>query len=73
MNISVEDLQAYYDRLNHHDWTFDYTDDGEVWRRGHAEHQTILGLAAKHPDFDQLFRAFSNHVWRQAEKPARPA
>lgn len=72
MNITAQDLQDYYDKLEHHDWTFEYTEDYNVWRRGRTQLDTLHGLAAKHPDFDQLFRTYADHIWRGAEKPARP-
>ena len=72
MNITANDLQSYYDKLEHHDWTYQYSDDYSVWARGQSQFDTIRGLADKHPDFDQLFRAYSNHVWRGANKPEKP-
>lgn len=33
--------QELYQKLKHFDWYYDYSDDGEVWRRGRARQQEL--------------------------------
>ena len=47
-----------------HDTSYDYTDDGSVWRRGHAEHDIIKRYAADHLQKDQAL-AIWNEVVRE--------
>lgn len=47
------DLALYIAKLRRHDWEFEFSDDGEVWRRGSEERKTLL-LAARtlDPDYE---------------------
>lgn len=35
--------------MKDHDWYFDYTDDGAVWRRGKKAHEAIVEALKKLP------------------------
>ena len=35
--MSLTPLQQYEADLRHHDWTYEYSDDFEVYRRGRSE------------------------------------
>jgi len=38
----MNDLDKYITQLKHHDWTYNYSDDHSVWRRGEAERMNLL-------------------------------
>lgn len=40
-------LSEFEDALKHHDWYYDYSDDGGVWRRGMAENDRIRRMRAQ--------------------------
>jgi hypothetical protein len=44
-------IEEYKNRLKHHDWYYDYSDDGSVWRRGSAERSALNDFQEK---FDPL-------------------
>ena len=72
MNVTADDLRSYYDALSRHEWTFDYSDDYRVWDKGWRELEYLQGMATKNPHFAELFRGFSNYIWRGTSKPERP-
>jgi hypothetical protein len=73
MNITVDDLQKYYDELIHHDWFFDYSDDYSVWNAGHLARSRLRGKATKHPRFDELYKQISAWVYDKSKpQPPRP-
>lgn len=57
-------LQEYYDQLSRHDWTFQYSDDHSVWRRGSSEESRLIRIYTDNgPAFKELFDGFKNHVF----------
>lgn len=46
-------LTAYACQLSNHDWTYEYSDDGRVWRAGKAS-QEALEVAQKQIDPDYV-------------------
>lgn len=77
---TVEDLQKYWDDLKHHDWYFDYSDDGRVWRRGADRHAALRGIATKDRAYAELFHGWAKYMFRHhdpemsvnIEPPPRP-
>jgi hypothetical protein len=45
----MSDLERFKELVDRHDLTFDYSDDGAVWRRGCAQLDEIRALAATLP------------------------
>ena len=45
------DIEQYKDALNAHDWTFEWSDDHNVWTRGIMQRQ-LLNAAQKALDAD---------------------
>lgn len=56
---SIEDFDAYVAKLSHHDWYYDYSDDGRVWRAGKRVRESLMETADSHPIYFQAF-----DVWR---------
>jgi hypothetical protein len=76
-----EELSAYWDRLNRHDWWYMMSDDHNVYRRGSAAESKILTdamLAARKGDADflNLFQEFQAHAryldTDGSKRPAKP-
>ena len=72
-------LAQYYDMLEAHDWYFDWSDDGSVWRRGQANVDKLVAIAEQSPEYEQLFMAYREHMFTgepwdspRAPKPDRP-
>lgn len=47
--------EEFQQMLDNHDWFYDWTDDGRVWRVGYARHQEILVIAKSSPEFAKLY------------------
>lgn len=65
-------LSSFYDRLNVHDWFYDYSDDHRVWARGCADRAELRAIAMSSPAHRSLYNEFSAHVFRKTPIPARP-
>lgn len=44
-NKAEDELQKYREDLLCHDWYYDWSDDGDVWRRGRAERERLMKVA----------------------------
>lgn len=53
-------FNAFVQRLAAHDWHYDYSDDGNVWRRGKANQAQLVEVANSHPLLKQAFDAHQN-------------
>ena len=42
-----DDGVQLYELLDRHDWSYEYSDDGTVWKRGRAQQQQIVDLMRK--------------------------
>lgn len=58
MKPTLEDFNAYILAMSKHDWYYDYSDDGNVWRRSEAQHQAIRGQAKNHPIYQKAYNIF---------------
>ena len=39
--IKLPSLNEFWKMLHNHDWTYEYSDDGSVWRRGQKQFDEI--------------------------------
>ena len=65
---TVAEFDSYVAQLANHDWTFDYSDDGSVWRRGNEQKKVLMAVTNKHPIALAAYTAFSNYHFDQVEK-----
>lgn len=69
-------LNQFWRILRNHDWTFEYSDDHSVWRRGSAELSAIKDIVeAGGKEYKNLFDEYSNYAWRKdnsINEPVRP-
>jgi hypothetical protein len=72
----IPSLNVFWRMLCNHDWTFDYSDDHSVWRRGTAELSAIQEVVeAGGEEYKKLFEDYSAYAWRKDDsikQPERP-
>lgn len=78
MTITAEEtipsLNEFWKMLRNHDWTYEYSDDGSVWRRGQKQYDEIQNAVkngtSEHRD---LFYQYSEYAWgRSKVQPSKP-
>ena len=77
MTTQIPSLNKFWRMLRNHDWTFDYSDDHSIWRRGTAELSAISEVVeAGGEEYKKLFEDYSAYAWRKDDsikQPERPA
>ncbi len=66
-----DDIEKFKQLVDAHDLTFEYSDDGAVWRRGCAQLDEIRALAAKLP-LEAVKEIWNAKVDRSLVERARP-
>jgi hypothetical protein len=69
---TLEQRQAFYDRLNRHDWLYEYSDDGSVYAKGNAEHRALQSVRTASPENATMYLAFQDYHFGKYSKPERP-
>lgn len=76
MTLQLPSLNKFWKQLRNHDWTFEYSDDHSVWRRGSAELSAIREVVeAGGEEYKKLFEEYSAYAWRKDDsikQPKRP-
>lgn len=57
---TLAELDTYVQKLNSHDWTYDYSDDMSVYRKGKASEATIEAGAKADPVLQAVYNAYTN-------------
>lgn len=69
-------LYKFWRMLRNHDWTFDYSDDHSVWRRGQLQLSKIKDVVeVGGAEYKELFDEYSSYAWRKdnsIQEPVRP-
>lgn len=81
-------LSDYYNMLSGLDWTYEMSDDHQVWKRGSAAMGKVEDIARQSEEHKKLFDAYKAHAWsgwkskpdgtpdydagREVPKPERP-
>ena len=60
---TIEEFDAYVIKLGHHDWTFEYSDDGSVWRRGKDNEKSLLSTANGKPELMGAYKAYIDYTF----------
>jgi len=55
------EIAEYREKLKKHDWTYEYSDSHEVWRRGQAERRELVNL--------QLRLDPKGEIWNSIAEP----
>ena len=56
-------LNEYDKLLRGHDWYYNYSDDGRVWRAGESVQSQIVRLSKTSEDHFTLYDAWSKHYF----------
>ena len=65
--VSVEAFEAYAKRLKNHDWFYEYSDDGSVWRAGNQTQKNLIADASACPLLSTLFTEYSTWIFNGRE------
>lgn len=68
-------LKQYWDQLDKHDWTFEYSDDHGAWTRGRASLRSVVANSRQGAEYLNLYIAFREWALgpdRTADKPETP-
>lgn len=73
----IPSLNRFWRMLRDHDWSYNYSDDHSVWRRGELELSAIREVVeAGGEKYKKLFNEYSEYAWRKDDsikQPERPA
>jgi hypothetical protein len=61
--------KEFFYLLERHDWTYDFSDDGRVWKKGKDNETKLLKLAKDNQEFMKLILDYQNHIFKGSEKP----
>lgn len=56
---TTEELQAFYDKCKHHDWFYEYSDDGRVYDKGRNARYELQKFCKMHPKYKEIYRQWS--------------
>lgn len=63
-------LKQYRELLQHHDWTYEYSDDIRMWRAGKVQRDVINNLQPElDPDFE-LWNQYCPPEWKRKREAA---
>jgi hypothetical protein len=64
-------LQDFDQKLRNHDWYYNYSDDGRVWRAGEQVENEIRSISKLSPQHLELFEAWNQYYFSgpSFEKP----
>jgi hypothetical protein len=65
-SVSLADFSEYAKQCRFHDWYYDFSDDGNVWRRGNLERAKLEAQST----LDRAYKAVFQ-VWHAAHYNAR--
>jgi hypothetical protein len=63
--VPVLDFDAYIQELDRHDWTFEYSDDHSVWKKGYANQDRLYGLTRISPRYAAAFKAYGDYYFNR--------
>lgn len=61
--VPVEAFEAYAKRLKNHDWFYEYSDDGNVWRAGLQAQKNLIADARAYHLLSTLFTEYSTWIF----------
>lgn len=66
-------LREFYNLCEAHDWTYQYSDDGDVYRAGQEEYKRISSLKLAFPEKQQMYTDFYRYHYNRGPKPIMPS
>ena len=64
--------RAFWKLCKDHDWTYIYTDDHRVWRRGNQESIEILAAMKAQPELRTIYNEWLKYLNKQQDEPKEP-
>lgn len=68
---TIEEFNAYIIKLAHHDWYYDYSDDGRVYRAGKAGLEYLQSQVKKHPIYKDAFNVWTAYIYKELSAASR--
>ena len=65
--VSISSFKRFVAALAVHDWYFEYSDDGRVYRSGKHVLDALQAKAKEHPIYEQAFNLYSTSVLSTTE------
>lgn len=65
---TLNDFNEYIKALNQHDWYFEYSDDGSVYKAGQANLIKLTNKANEHTMYSELFTSHGAFVFKHRDK-----
>lgn len=73
---TLEERQAFFKMCESHDWYYEYSDDGRVWRKGRDQYEKLQSMVAKHEEYRAIYRSWAEYKFSgphtKTEKKPRP-
>jgi len=66
--ITVDQFNEYVERLDFHDWYYEFSDDNGVWLAGQAKAQSLRTEAMADPIFSELYKARYEQAFDREER-----
>ena len=64
--------RAFWELCRQHDWTYDFSDDGQVWKRGFEQERELLNAMAERPGLKPIYQAWKRHSYNEGPMPPQP-
>jgi len=73
-DIKIPSLNEFWKMLRNHDWTYEYSDDGSVWRRGQKQLDEIRAVVDNGTsEHKELFNQYNEYAWGRSKiQPKMP-
>lgn len=55
------EIQEYFEKLESHDWHYEFSDDHNVWKKGHEEHRRLTEVSGQSDIHERMYLAFVNY------------
>ena len=59
----MTNLQEFDKKLRYHDWYYNFSDDGSVWRAGERAQEEIQRISKESPQHLELFESWSKYFF----------
>jgi len=55
--------QDFFALLGAFDWTYEYSDDHNVWKKGSKHESEIKEVLKQQPELQEMYDAFYSYIW----------
>ena len=64
--------KEFYELLERHDWWYEQSDDGAVYRKGRNERHRLQAIVQENDTLAGLYKRYTDFVFRGDDKPDTP-